>query len=329
MVRCSLARGNETELEWPRRRDAVATSWRSRPRARNLLLMTEARALIRPRPATSPAQVVIAGGGVAGLEAMLALRDLAGDRVSITLVAPQPAYTDNAMAVPEVFARGHVRHYELAAVANSLSAEFVRGSVNGVDPDAGRIHCASGATIDYDHLVLAVGAKARPAWSHGITFGEDPSRGGASRPAPGDRTGVRRPGRVHRPRRHRVAGPALRAGPHDRPSRVEHGHGAGPLHARHSRGAAARGIRPRAERSRRRSCSTTTASSSSARPTRASSTATCSSTPAGAGSARARVISLPVLDGPDLPGVPADPSGFILDRPARPRARPGRRLRGW
>ena len=33
--------------------------------------------------------VLIVGGGVAALEALMALRDLAGDRVAITLIAPE------------------------------------------------------------------------------------------------------------------------------------------------------------------------------------------------------------------------------------------------
>ena len=36
-----------------------------------------------------PLRVVIAGGGVAGLEATLALRALAADRVSVTILAPE------------------------------------------------------------------------------------------------------------------------------------------------------------------------------------------------------------------------------------------------
>ena len=105
-----------------------------------------------------PARVVIAGGGVAALETLLALRDLAGERVSTTLVAPQPTFTSSAMAVARVFARGRPRRVELAELAD----EFVCDNVAEVDPDAGRIRCASGKTIGYDHLVLAVGAKAPP-----------------------------------------------------------------------------------------------------------------------------------------------------------------------
>jgi hypothetical protein len=33
---------------------------------------------------------LVAGGGVAGLEVLLALRALAGDRIDLTLVAPNP-----------------------------------------------------------------------------------------------------------------------------------------------------------------------------------------------------------------------------------------------
>jgi sulfide:quinone oxidoreductase len=44
-----------------------------------------------------------------------------------------------------------------------------------IDPDAHRIRCAGGDELGYDHLVLAVGGRARPAWRHGITLGEDPA----------------------------------------------------------------------------------------------------------------------------------------------------------
>ena len=50
----------------------------------------------------SPAKVLMVGGGVAALETLMALRDLAGDRVGVTLVAPEPdfVYEREAAAVP-------------------------------------------------------------------------------------------------------------------------------------------------------------------------------------------------------------------------------------
>ena len=43
--------------------------------------------------------VVIVGGGVAGLETLLALDDLAGERVALTLVAPQPYFVYKPLLV--------------------------------------------------------------------------------------------------------------------------------------------------------------------------------------------------------------------------------------
>jgi sulfide:quinone oxidoreductase len=133
--------------------------------------MSEDQTPARPDPNTTPAHVVVAGGGVAAVETLLALRDLAGERVSSTVVAPQLTFESSAMSVARVFSRGHLRQVGLAEIAD----EVVCDSVAEVDPAARRIRCASGDELPFDHLVLAVGARARRAWRHGITFGEDPT----------------------------------------------------------------------------------------------------------------------------------------------------------
>ena len=133
--------------------------------------MFEAESLARPDPSSTPARVIVAGGGVAAVETLLALRNLAGERVRTTVVAPQATFTSSAMAVARVFSRGHPCQVELAEIADELVCD---GVVN-VDPDARRVRCSSGHELAYDHLVLAVGARARRAWRQGITFGEDPA----------------------------------------------------------------------------------------------------------------------------------------------------------
>ena len=61
------------------------------------------------QPDSDGTRVVIAGGGVAGLEALLALQDLAGDRASLTLVAPQPDFLYRPLLVEEPFDLGSRR----------------------------------------------------------------------------------------------------------------------------------------------------------------------------------------------------------------------------
>jgi sulfide:quinone oxidoreductase len=121
----------------------------------------------------TPARVVIAGGGVAALETLIALSDLARGRVDITLVAPQESFTYRPMTVAEPFAKGHAGSYELAAVAKRFGARLVQDAVAEVAPLEQAVRTGEGKVIAYDHLVLATGARATPAYEHAITFGED------------------------------------------------------------------------------------------------------------------------------------------------------------
>ena len=254
-----------------------------------------------------PARVVIAGGGVAALETLLALRDLAGERVSTTLVAPQPRFASRAMAVARVFARGRPRRVELAEVAD----EFVCDNVAEVDPDARRIRCTSGKKIGYDHLVLAVGARARPAWHQGITLGEDPAEealhslldeiergyvaqvafvvpGGTVWPLPLYELAVMTARQAWSMGMDRVRFALVT--PEERPLAV---FGRAPSQAV---GELLDG------------CGIEFIGSTYASVGRCH----VQLDPSGRRLNGVRVVSLPVLDGPDLPGVPADPSGFIL-----------------
>lgn len=56
-----------------------------------------------------PFEVLIAGGGAAGLESALALRDLAGDRVSLRLLAPNREFVYRPMVLQEPFGWARAR----------------------------------------------------------------------------------------------------------------------------------------------------------------------------------------------------------------------------
>lgn len=113
------------------------------------------------RVAGGPLEVVIAGGGVAALEAALALHELAGERVTLTLVAPSPEFVYRPMAVLEPFVELGPRTLALEEVATDLGATFVRATAASVDPEQRVLHTAEGDQLSYDVLLIAVGA--RPA----------------------------------------------------------------------------------------------------------------------------------------------------------------------
>jgi sulfide:quinone oxidoreductase len=120
---------------------------------------------------SSAPEVVIVGGGVAALEALMALRAHARDRVSITLVAPEHDYVYRPMSVGTPFGLGEPRRYPLQEIADDFGAQLVQGRVTAVDPDERRITRTTGAPLRYDTLILAPGARVVPAFDDAIAFG--------------------------------------------------------------------------------------------------------------------------------------------------------------
>ncbi len=104
--------------------------------------------------------ILIAGGGVAGLEALLALHALAGDRVELTLIAPDPDFSFRPMAVAEPFALGSAQRVPLSEVADETGAKLVGAAVVAVDDAAGDVTLDDGATRPFDALLLAPGGRA-------------------------------------------------------------------------------------------------------------------------------------------------------------------------
>jgi sulfide:quinone oxidoreductase len=130
-------------------------------------------------PAQSPfraggrAEVVIVGGGVAALEAMIALHDLAPRRVHVTLVARDPDFVYRPLKLGESFGLGRRTRHSLARAARDFGATFVAGTVEAVDPAAREVRCTGGTILSYDSLIVAVGARAVPLFEHAETIGEE------------------------------------------------------------------------------------------------------------------------------------------------------------
>src|SRR3954470_6721578 len=117
-----------------------------------------------------PLRVLVAGGGVAGLETLLALRDLAGDRVTCTLLTPEADFVYRPMSVAEPFARGRAAHHRLDAIARDLGAELVPGRVAAVEADGHRVVTDDDRRFEYDALLIGIGAGTEPALPRALTW---------------------------------------------------------------------------------------------------------------------------------------------------------------
>jgi sulfide:quinone oxidoreductase len=113
---------------------------------------------------TKRAHVVIVGGGVAGLEALLALRALAGDRVGITLVAPELRFVDRSSAVAQPFEPQRVRGVRLEDLTAEHGVDWHRGALDRVERERRVVVTKAGHELEYDILVLALGARAEAQW---------------------------------------------------------------------------------------------------------------------------------------------------------------------
>ncbi|MEA2142715.1 MAG: sulfide:quinone oxidoreductase [Solirubrobacteraceae bacterium] len=115
-------------------------------------------------------RVVIAGGGIAGLEALLALRALADQRVELTLVAPDVEFAYRPVAAGVPFAVGRSRRIRLDRVARDANAGFVAGTVESVNTDEKLVRTSGSGALEYDALVLAVGAQPVSAIPRAMTW---------------------------------------------------------------------------------------------------------------------------------------------------------------
>ncbi len=126
----------------------------------------------RPNPLIQPRQIVIVGGGVGAVEALLALTDLGDHAFRITVVAPDERFVLRALSVAEPFAAGH--HADVASLGEIVSehgATLVEAVVTRVDAERLTVRCSDGEELSYDALILSPGARPRAAYDPALTFG--------------------------------------------------------------------------------------------------------------------------------------------------------------
>ena len=114
--------------------------------------------------------MLIAGGGVAALEAMVALRRFAGEFVDVELVSPDRDFFYRPLSVGEPFGVGEVLRFDIPTLARGCGATHRLGTITSVDADAHEVRTSRNATLAYDMLLIAIGARPREAVPGALTF---------------------------------------------------------------------------------------------------------------------------------------------------------------
>jgi sulfide:quinone oxidoreductase len=109
--------------------------------------------------AESPYRTLIAGGGIAAIELLVALSKLAGDRVALELLAPRDYLVYRPLLVTEPFGAGSGHRFPLAEILADHQAGRHQGTLAAVDAAAHEAVTAEGERLPYDALVIASGAR--------------------------------------------------------------------------------------------------------------------------------------------------------------------------
>ena len=125
----------------------------------------------------SPHRVLIAGGGVAGLETLLALRHLAEERLRIEVLAPEREFSYRQFAVAEPFSLGEVSRFDVRELIEAAGGIPRQDALSGIDARAKVATTEAGAEIAYDALVVAVGARPRSGIPGALTYRGPDSNG--------------------------------------------------------------------------------------------------------------------------------------------------------
>lgn len=116
------------------------------------------------------ARVLIAGGGVAALEAAIALHEMAGERVEVAMYSPREDFIYRPFAVAEPYGASRVMRYDLAQLAERCGAAYHQAAIGSVDGEAKRVRTHDGEEISYDYLIVACGTRLLASVSGAVIF---------------------------------------------------------------------------------------------------------------------------------------------------------------
>jgi sulfide:quinone oxidoreductase len=115
-------------------------------------------------------KVLIAGAGIAGLEAALALRELAGERVEVALHGPGEEFVYRPFAIGEPYGTTRSFRYDLRRLSEHCGASRRASSIAAVEPARRLAVTRDGERLPYDHLIVATGARMLWAVPGAVTY---------------------------------------------------------------------------------------------------------------------------------------------------------------
>ena len=115
-------------------------------------------------------RVLIAGGGVAALEAVLSLEEIAEGALDLALLAPSTRFEYRPLSVAEPFGLGRAHLFELSDLLRERRVETMVDALESVDAERREVRTTGGHALAYDALLVAVGAIRRDALDGAITF---------------------------------------------------------------------------------------------------------------------------------------------------------------
>jgi sulfide:quinone oxidoreductase len=104
-------------------------------------------------------RVLVAGAGVAGLEAALALWDLAGDRVDVALHDPSREFAYRPFGIGEPYGTTRAFRYDLRSLSELCGASLDASAIAAIEPERRIAITRDGERVLYDHLIVATGAR--------------------------------------------------------------------------------------------------------------------------------------------------------------------------
>ncbi len=114
--------------------------------------------------------VLVAGGGPAAIELLLALRKLAGDELALELIAPDRELVVRAYEVLAPFHEGNEHRYPIARIGADFNVAVIRDALAAVDAQTRTVSLGSGAQRRYGTLIIAIGARQIDAVAGAVTF---------------------------------------------------------------------------------------------------------------------------------------------------------------